>query len=186
MRALIPVFLLASAVSACTYEDGHGPHHKGPSNSSPPPSTNVESATIDTGASMAEMEPGRGVGAFVEYSAGGSWSVYTTCDTEISKLSCEWDIIVSADTAAEIYDFLPDRLESSDYLEWEDERSVRMVTTTSTDFDGFFVETAPGATLRVDVFLDGQPAPRYIYWVGDGGLHKGSPTNPIDLFPSAP
>jgi hypothetical protein len=61
-----------------------------------------------------------------------------------------------------------------------------MVSDTSYDFDGFFVNATPGATLRIDVFLDGAPAPRFIYWVGDGGLHSGAPENPIDLIPSEP
>ncbi|MBX3128894.1 MAG: hypothetical protein KF718_19415 [Polyangiaceae bacterium] len=184
MRTLV-LIALTSSLLGCTYEDGRGHHHQGSgggSSTAPDPAV----STIDTGASLADMVPGEGVGAFAEYQAGGTWHIYTTCDTAISKLSCRWDIILSAASADEIFDFAPDRLESSDYLDWEDDRSVRMVTRTTTDFDGFFVEAQPGAPMLLDVYLDGRPEPRYIYWVGDGGLHQGSPTNPIELVPSAP
>ena len=57
---------------------------------------------------------------------------------------------------------------------------------TTDGLDGFFVDTNPGLTLRIDVVLDGRPDRRYIYWVGEGGVHKGAPSNTLDLTPSAP
>jgi hypothetical protein len=180
------VALLASllvATSACTYSE----HDRHDDDWNPPPQQNDEilSATIDTGATLAEIEPGRGAGAFVEYTSGGQWRVYTACDTELSGYGCTWDIIVSVDPDNSIHDFEDDQLEASDYLDWEDQHAVRFVTSTTYDFDGFFVEATEGAPLRVDVYLDDQPAPRYIYWVGDGALHRGAPSNPIDLIPSS-
>ena len=37
-----------------------------------------------------------------------------------------------------------------------------------------------------DVLLDNACGNRYLFWVGDGALHSGAPSNPIELLPSAP
>ena len=183
LALLIPFMLLASG---CTYED-HEHHSKAPGPGEPPPAkSEIVSANIDTGAMLAEIEPGRGAGAFIEYAAGGTWHLYTACDTELSEHACAWDIIVSGDSASDLGEVEGDRLEANDYLDWDSAVSVRYVGTTTYDFDGFWLTTTPGATLRVDVFLDEQPAQRYVYWIGDGALHRGAPTNPIDLTPTAP
>ena len=147
---------------------------------------NVPEATIDTGSTLGEIKPGEGAGAFVEYQAGGKLHVFTACDTKLSGLSCRWDVIASVGSNANIATFEADRLEQSDYLDWNDSRSVRLVANNTDDFDGFYLSATAGATLRVDVYLDDQPQPRFIYWVGQGGLHQGAPSNPIDLTPSSP
>jgi hypothetical protein len=175
---------LLAATSACTYSD-HDRHHDDDDVIDPPPEVDVISATIDTGATLAEIEPGRGAGAFVEYASGGRWHVYTACDTELSSYGCTWDIIVSVDSDNSLDKLEEDQLEASDYLDWSGPNSARLVTSTTYDFDGFYVNATEGAPLRVDVYLDDEPAPRYIYWVGDGALHRGAPENPIDLIPSA-
>ena len=176
--------LLALSV-ACTYS-ARDDHHDDPPSANPDPEL-IESSTIDTGATLADIEPGRGAGAFVEYAGSGSWRVYTACDTELSNYGCTWDIIVGVvDSDNQIDSFEEDQLEASDYLDWDSPDSVRFVTSTTYDFDGFFVNATEGAPLRVDVYLDEAPAARYIYWVGDGALHRGAPTNPIDLYPSTP
>lgn len=179
LALLVPLFALSAA---CTYSD---PDRDDDYEPIPDPEDEIASATIDTGATLADIEPGRGVGTFVEYASGGRWRVYTACDTELSGYGCTWDIVVSVATDSEIHDFEADRLEQSDYLDWDSARSVRLVTSTTYDFDGFFVTATEGAPLRVDVFLDDGPAPRYVYWVGDGALHRGAPTNPVDLVPSS-
>src|SRR5690606_41867852 len=55
----------------------------------------VPAAVIDTDATLADIEPGRGVGLFVEYASGGHWRVCVTCDTLESELGCQWDGLVS-------------------------------------------------------------------------------------------
>jgi hypothetical protein len=179
--------LLLAATSACTYSDRHHHHdeYDNPPYTEPPVEEPVLSATIDTGATLADIEPGRGAGAFIEYESGGRWHVYTACDTELSNIGCEWDIVVTIGEGNQLSELESDQLESSDYLDWESARSVRMITSTTYDFDGFWVNGTVGAPLRVDVYLDRRPAPKYIYWVGDGALHRGAPSNPIDLIPSA-
>src|SRR5689334_23022928 len=52
---------------------------------------------IDTDQTMT-ADPGQGVGVFVEYSKGGHWHVWWTCDTAKTRQSCEFS--VSASTAS--------------------------------------------------------------------------------------
>lgn len=179
--------LVALALGGCMYDHGHR-YDDGcvGANCGGYPPKDVAEATIDTGATLTDIEPGQGAGAFVEYQAGGKWRVFTACDTDVSKYDCRWDIIVSVGAGDDISDFAAEELEDSDYLEWQDSRSVRLVAVNTVDFDGFTFDATPGASVRVDVYLDDSPAPAYVYWVGDGGLHQGAPTNPIDLTPSAP
>jgi len=182
------ISLLAFVASACTYDTGHRhdcvDNGNCPSNQ-PPVSDVIAQSTIDTDATL-EIEAGVGAGAFVEYQTGGTWRVTTACDTTLSGYGCTWDIIAGVGAQGSISAFAPEDLEADDYLDWHNSRALRMVAETTTDFDGFSFEATPGATVRIDVYLDGAPAPRYIYWVGAGGLHQGSPTNPLDLTPSAP
>jgi hypothetical protein len=186
IRAL-PLIALCLTVAGCTYE-GDDDHYDcggncGPYDYTP---TDPESSSIDTGAELAEIEAGEGAGAFIEYQADGAWHVFTACDTNVSTYACSWDVIVSAIDGNQLVDYGSDRLETEDYVGQFDSNSIQFIGITDYDFDGFFVQTDPGGHLRVDVYLDGAPAPRFIYWVGNGGLHKGSPTNPIDLLPTDP
>jgi hypothetical protein len=42
----------------------------------------------------------------------------------------------------------------------------------------------PGAVVELDVFLDNNEDPHFIYWIGDKVLHQGAPSDPMDLAPS--
>jgi len=42
---------------------------------------------IDTDQTV-DAVPGEGVGLFVEYSSGGNWLLWTTCDTNYSNVAC--------------------------------------------------------------------------------------------------
>jgi hypothetical protein len=190
ISSLFPLIVLGALASSGCYYDDPDCQHDGycgqTYDPTPPPSDEVADAKIDTGATITDIDAGHGAGVFVEYQAGGKWHVFTSCDTLDSKYGCTWDVIVSTATASELKDYGSDGLESNDWLSRHGSNGVRFVADNDYDFDGFFVETAAGSSLRVDVYLDDKPAPRYIYWVGEGGLHEGSPTNPIDLVPGAP
>lgn len=175
------------ALTGCYYDNGRHHHDcmDGDCTSNTQPK-DVPQSNIDTGATLAEIQPGQGAGAFVEYAGDGRWHVFTACDTDISHYACRWDIIVSVPSGSVMKSFEGESLEPDDSLDLWDAQSVRLVTDTTSDFDGFFFEATPGSTARVDVYLDDGPAPRYIYWVGDGGLHQGAPSNPIDLKPTSP
>jgi hypothetical protein len=145
--------------------------------------TEVAQASIDADATM-EVEPGVGVGVFVEYASGGTWRIYASCDTNVSGYRCDWDVLVTPLEGG--LEFLGEEgLEAGDLVADVD-GSLNLIATNTHDFDGFLFAAEPGATVRVDVYLDGVPSPRYVYWVGDGAVHRGAPTNPIDLAPSSP
>ena len=178
LRNLLVIAPLVAMLGGCTYSTNTQPYDVGGGQTK-----SVPQSTIDTGATMSNIDPGQGAGAFIEYATGGQWHLYTTCDTAVSGTSCTWDIIVSSSS---LKDFQPDRLEGRDWVDWYDQNSLELVATTHNDFDGVFFQTDPGALARFDVYLDGAPAPAYIYWVGNGGMHRGAPDNPIDLTPTDP
>jgi hypothetical protein len=183
-KRIVAALPLALTLVACGYDNGDRGIND-PNDPSPPPSGKVEHAAIDTGATLADIEPGQGAGAFIEYDSGGDWHIYTTCDTAITDAVCSWDILVTPLEDTEIENVEGDRDESDDFIGYY-YGDPWMQTFTSSDFDGFFVTTNPGGSLRIDVVLDGQPAPRFVYWVSGGALNRGAPTNPLDFTPTEP
>jgi hypothetical protein len=181
-----PIALLACFVgmlASCSY--GHGERRLDSDEQDDPgatPRDPVRSAQIDIDATIEGIALGEGAGAFVEYSSDGTWSIRTSCDTVRSGILCVWDIEVTQMNGT-LSSFGDIELDGNDWL-WKPSRdSVRMYAETGADLDGFWVSATLGAALRVDVYLDGYPGHRYLYWVGDGGLHRGAPENPIDLVP---
>lgn len=147
-------------------------------------SDEVETGVIDPDSPL-ESEPGIGVGVFVDYQPGGTWHLYTTCDTEDSGYDCAFDIIVKPLGRAEINSFAQDGLERNDSVTIEHD-SLRFVGLTALDTDGFSFQTEPGAGISLDVLLDETCGNAYIYWIGDGAIHEGAPSNPFELEPAAP
>ncbi len=189
----LPLFLLANA---CTYDNGHvhrvdsSPNYDGGNGTGTNPaacssSTTLVQSKIDVGAKI-DIDVGKGAGVFIEYASGGHWQVRTSCDTLTSKTNCAWDIIVTPEDGSAISNAAGSDLESDDVLEpYSDNVSYHLLATTGNDLDGFTFDSDPGSAVRVDAYLDQQCAVPYFYWVGDGALHSGSPTNPLDLIPSA-
>jgi hypothetical protein len=187
MRHSFSRFVIALSLSpmaiACGYGD-HTNHGDYSSGYTPPASSNVvEQSTIDTGQQI-DAKPGAGAGAYIEYATGGTYQITTSCDTAGSQ-ACLWDILVTPLDGASIASVAPNALESDDSLTFGQGNSVNLVAHTGEDFDGFSFVTDPGAAIEVDALLDEAPANRYLFWVGDGALHEGAPSNPIDLVPSA-
>lgn len=154
-------------------------------------STQVEvpAAVIDTDATLTDVEPGRGVGLFVEYAAGGRWHVYVTCDSLDSELPCGWDVIVSTSSTITAVESEPGPEVWLEPLRDSDGRSysgLRFLSETTTELEGVSFETTPGTAIRLDVLLDGVADGRYTYWVGGGAVHRGAPSAVIDLLPTAP
>ncbi len=183
----LPLTLLASA---CTYDNGHArridhypatqPDPSG-DNGCSPDSTPVQS-NIDVDRQLV-VGAGQGAGVFVEYAHDG----HCSCAPAATPATCAWDIVVTPETGSSISNAVALDLESDDLLRRypDDTNSYQLVATTGADLDGFTFESNPGAAVRVDALLDGQCARRFFYWFGDGALHSGSPTNPLDLIPSA-
>ncbi len=186
--ALLLALPLVLSLSACSYDNGDArrvsDYTLSPSASACDTSQTPAQSAIDADRQI-EVDAGQGAGVFVEYSSGGHWIVSTSCDTLRTSTSCAWDIIVTPQDGSSLSNVTATDLESADSLSAYDAASYRLRATTSTDLDGFSFDSDPGAAVRVDAFLDGACAVQYFYWVGDGALHSGSPTNPIDLVPSA-
>lgn len=182
LLALFAVPLFA----ACGYGD-HMSHHDGYYDTTygpaPTPTPTVEQATIDTD-QLLDIEPGAGAGAFIEYEAGGTYHVTTSCDVGQGG-DCLWDIVVTPLADAALLSVTPLDLESDDSVTLGSGNQARLVANTGKDFDGFSFQTDPGAAIELDALLDDGPGNRYLFWVGDGALHSGAPSNPIDLVPSA-
>jgi hypothetical protein len=179
------VLLALPLFVACGYGD-HMSHRDGYAGYSPNPTptqTNIEQATIDAD-QLLEVDPGVGAGAFIEYESGGSYHVTTSCDVGQGG-NCYWDIVVRPLADAALLSVSPVNLESDDSVTLGSGNQLRLVANTGKDFDGFSFQTDPGAAIELDALLDNGAANRFLFWVGDGALHSGAPSNPIDLVPSA-
>jgi len=173
-------------------EDDDGHHNgtgyveePGNNNNDQPPAQEIMLFSIDTD-KVLESPPGEGVGLFVEYEAGGIYRLWTTCDTNYSNKGCTFDVAASVDTASKIDVVEGSNFEGYDEVQALDDGSVSFHAETASDIDVMTLTTTPGAILRVEMFLDGVSDGRFIYWVGNGILHEGSPTNPVDFAPTSP
>jgi hypothetical protein len=188
MPSLRPAWCLLLAlplVIACSYGD-HTSHYDGGYGRNSyytPPATqgDIESATIDVD-QLLDAEPGAGAGAFIEYESGGTYHVTTSCD---AGQACNWDIVVTPLDGATLRSVSAVDLESDDSVTLGSVNQARLVALTGKDFDGFTLQTDPGAAIELDALLDNGAANRYMFWVGDGALISGAPSNPVDLVPSA-
>ena len=142
-------------------------------------------ALIDTGAEL-ELEPGEGVGLLMEYLGDGEWHVRTTCDTLQSGYECAWDVLIWPEDGASLSDFTGEDLEAGDALARDWDGALHLSWFTGEDADGVTFDATPGGTLRFDALLDNSCANPYMYWISDGGVHTGSPSNVLDLTPTEP
>lgn len=184
MAALACVAALATAVVACNDpgDDGGGNGNGQPDANSPAP----ETVAIDTGATI-NSTAGNGVGVFVTYTEGGHWTMSTACDTNTSQLSCGFDLFVSTvDPSATLSDPAGQDLSGPDTVDILSDGSLHLGTDTSTGLDGMTFNATPGASLQLQMYLDGELQPRFVYWIGKGVLHTGAPTDPVNLAPTAP
>jgi hypothetical protein len=137
---------------------------------------------IDTDQTLT-ADPGMGTGVFVEYSAGGHWRIWTTCDTSKTGEVCPFDITASTVDGSHITNV---QNEGGGSVRVSTATDVELVTQTSTSVDAVTFDAAPGATVEVGYQLEGVGFdPHFFFWVGGGVLHQGAPTDPLDLIPSA-
>lgn len=138
----------------------------------------IESVPIDLGSGIS-AEPGDGAGIFVEYLGDGEWNVWLTCDTNKTGRSCAYDIFATGD---DIVASGEDDLEAEDAI-YEDFDQVSLYADTTDDYDGFFFKADPGEAVAIEVWLDGAPDGSLVFWVADGTLLQGMPTNPTFFVP---
>ncbi|AKT39449.1 hypothetical protein [Chondromyces crocatus] len=151
----------------------------------PPPPAQPMLVSIQTDATVS-AEPGEGVGIFVEYASEGEWRIWTTCDTNYSDIACRFDIFASVDVDSELHEFSGVSLEGRDQATLYEEGVVYLSASTASDIDEMRLVTTPGAIVRLEVYLDDVAQSRYVYWQGDGVLHQGAPSNPVDFEPTSP
>lgn len=180
-RALFLGIPLIFFSAACSYDNGDSHRVLAP----PPDCGTPVQSTIDADRQI-DVTPGQGAGVFVEYASGGHWTLTTSCDTAKTNASCQWDILVTPETGRSLTNVVAADLESGDSVLPFDAAAYQLLATTSGDLDGMTFDTEPGTGIRVDALLDQACALPYFFWVGDGALHTGSPSNPLDLVPSAP
>jgi len=185
---LWPILLASAslALGGCIIVDGDGHHPYDDGYVEPPPvSEDPMLVALDTDATVS-AEPGEGVGLFVEYAAEGKWRLSTTCDTNYSNIGCTFDVFAGVDTSSELTDLSTEDLEGRDDAAIIEEGVAGWHAETASDIDAITLTTTPGAILRVEMYLDQVSQPRFVYWFGNGVLHEGAPTNPVDFEPTAP
>lgn len=138
----------------------------------------IESVPIDAGSGLS-ADPGEGAGVFVEFLGDGQWNVWLTCDTELTGRSCAYDIYATANGIVATGE---DDLEADDGL-YEDFNSLQLSADTTVDFDDMLFTTDPGEPVEIEVWLDGQLDGSLVFWVADGTILKGLPTNPTLFVP---
>jgi hypothetical protein len=150
----------------------------------PAPAFELVSAreTVDADA-VISVRPGDGDGIFVQYASGGHWSVFTACDTNRSNRPCRYDILISADPPVAFSDPQGLALEPVDVLTLGADGTIRLQTGTAGKLDGVSFDADPGATIRVDVLLDGEARPDLVNWISDGEERQGAAENPVELTP---
>jgi hypothetical protein len=188
-RELIAGAVLGIAHSACVEPDPHDGY------GSWPYGADVAELTIDAGEALV-LAPGEGIGVGVEYAGDGLWAVTTVCDTSLSDADCFFDVLITSDgSAAGVGAVTASDLESEDDFFFPDPFAARLDFVTGADADGATFTTSPGATVRLSALLydpvrdseyDWAEDPRLISWVGGGAIHRGAPTNPVDLTPNRP
>jgi hypothetical protein len=145
----------------------------------------VRQGAVDTDG-LIDVEPAEGVGVFVEYNAGGRWHVFASCDTNVSRHDCLFDVVVHSTGPSGVIAASGEGLEDDDNVSLFGSDGVQMVSYTDYDFDGFYVDTDPGSSLSIDVLLDDQCGARWVYWVDQQAVHEGAPSTPFELVPSTP
>lgn len=144
---------------------------------------------VDTNKTMTAA-PGDGVGIFTEYSSGGHWHVWWTCDTNSSKgshQSCAFDVRASVQSGS-FSNVTSDNLSDRDTLT-DDLQNVHATSTTSTAVQGVFFDTKPGASIVLRGSVGGVADPSFFFFVQDGvvnGGFQGKLTNPLEFQGSVP
>jgi len=178
--------LSVPSLVACGYgdhmHDGNGYYAPGSGSYTPTTSQTIEQATIDVDRSVT-FTAGAGPGVYIEYASGGTYRITTSCDSTPNN-PCHWDILVTALDGASVLGVAPVALEGDDSVAAGSDNQVRFVAATDSDSDGFTLQTDPGASIEVDALLENAAANGYLFWVGDGALNTGAPSNPVDLVPS--
>lgn len=175
------VLVLVALCGGCIIvDDGYdGPHYYyGPDYYDDP-----VYVTIDANEVM-NTALGEGVGLFVEYESGGTWRLWTSCDTNLTGYACAFDVYAIAGSS--VHNVITEDLEAYDHVDITSSDSLVFYAETGSNFDGVTFDTQAGVSLEVELVLDGYVEPSFIYWVGDGVLHEGAAGSPVVFSPNEP
>ncbi|WP_394843265.1 hypothetical protein LZC95_40220 [Pendulispora brunnea] len=185
---------LAMASTGCEDDDDwrHGDAYGGWVNTPPPNSgtTTPILAEVDTDQTL-NANPGEGVGIYTEYSAGGHWYIWWTCDTNRDKAHrpCTFDVDVHVESG-KVSNVRGDRLLTSDSVNASSNGTdVGAHTVTTTAVAGILFDSDPGAVIQLSGYVDGNADPAYFFFVQNGqvnGGYTGRLTNPLRLQGSRP
>jgi hypothetical protein len=178
--ASIPVLFLGFLSVACGY-DNDGKSRVDANTSTPETSY----ASIDTDAKMENLDSG--VGLFITYAAGGTWTLQLACDTATSKRDCGWDVYAYTKEGGRFSSFKEVELESEDLVSVTSDGVAQLKSRTKTDLDGIELVTTAGEPLSFDVVLEGEDYPQdFIFWMSKGAVVKGAETPILELTPTDP
>jgi hypothetical protein len=131
-----------------------------------------------------QAAPGEGVGIFVEYATGGKWRVWTTCDTFTSKKVCSFDILASTPHFEQLRAYAMADVEGFDAVKDRGDGTIEFIADTDSDTDALVLDMDENAPLELEVYIDGQSAEPYVYWVSRDVIHGGAPANPVQFLPA--
>ncbi len=183
----LAVGVAGAATTGCFFVDDHGGHGSAPDENIPPDQVDPDKITqvaIQSDQALS-ANPGEGVGIFVEYRSGGQWHIWTTCDTFTSKAVCSFDIFAGTHPE-QLQSYATDQAEGYDEVKDLGNGEIEFIADTDSDTDGLIVMTDPGAALSLEVYLDGNSAEPFVYWVSDDVIHTGAPDNPVEFIPGSP
>jgi hypothetical protein len=149
------------------------------------PSANPLLVDVDPNQTLSAV-PGDGAGVFIEYSSGGHWHVWWTCDTNKTQLSCAWDVTI-AEPNGSIVKAAADA--SSTTIGTSSGTSLDATSTTGANLDGVRFDTAAGATITVTASIGGVYDGSFLFFVQNGkinGGYAGTLTDPLKLEPASP
>ncbi|HVH46587.1 MAG TPA: hypothetical protein VM925_29805 [Labilithrix sp.] len=206
------VLLVALSTLACAYEDrpprrlGADPAayspDRAPTDSTDEPETPTKAPTTPASPAQASPAPmlveidadqtmnavgGEGVGVFVEYTRGGHWHVWWTCDTAQTKQSCDFSVSASV-ASGNVSNLDVTELEGG-FAAMSTPSRIDAKSTTTTQLHGIRFDTNPGAVITVDAAIGSLKDGAFLFFVQDGkvnGGFSGKLTNPLQLQGNAP
>jgi hypothetical protein len=175
--------ILVPLLAACVIGHDHGS-----TNQPPPANTAPLTVVIDTNQTMSQ-KGGQGVGVFVQYTSGGHWHVWWTCDTSLSGLPCDFAVRMTGTSIANaITQFDP--AETGDALATSTPEELDVTAHTTTGIDAIDFDAAPGADLKVDLSVSGLRDGAFFFFVQNGQIDGNFPpsklTDPLVFEPSTP
>lgn len=202
---LASVVALGASVTACDDDGRHNhcygdpycyddyPSPSGSASASPPPASSGPSGTVqpllavvDTDQTM-DAVGGDGVGLFIEYSTGGHWHLWWTCDTNQTQQSCNF-VIGASVASGEITNLDASQL-AGGFATLSSTTQLDAQSTTTTQVSGIRFDTAPGATIKLEASMSNITDGSFLFFVQDGkvnGGYAGALSNPLSLVGSTP